>query len=96
MTIFAEPPPTPSNLTIMEISSRSVKISWTVENVAPGVESIVVQWKEHHGNDFSYFGICEWHLKFLHKIKISHAEYCFEFFQKRTFLRMQIFQKQLV
>ena len=31
----------------MEISSRSVKVSWTVENVAPGVESIVVQWKEH-------------------------------------------------
>ena len=46
---FAEPPPTPGNLSILEISSRSVKVSWTIEAASPRVERLVVQWKERSG-----------------------------------------------
>ena len=49
-TFFSEPPPTPGNLSLLEISSRSVKISWTIENASPRVERLVVQWKEQTGN----------------------------------------------
>ena len=49
-----EPPPTPQNLTILEISSRSVKIAWSLDrNASPGVERLVIQWKEQSGK----FGI---------------------------------------
>ena len=47
---FLEPPPTPQNLTILEISSRSVKIAWSLDrNASPGVERLVIQWKEQSG-----------------------------------------------
>ena len=46
---FTEPPPTPQNLSILDIQSRSVKIAWTVENASPGVDRLVVQWKEQSG-----------------------------------------------
>lgn len=45
----AEPPPTPGNLSILEIASRSVKVSWTIESASPRVERIAVQWKEQKG-----------------------------------------------
>ena len=48
--IISEPPPTPQNLTILEISSRSVKIAWSLDrNASPGVERLVIQWKEQSG-----------------------------------------------
>ena len=47
---ISEPPPTPQNLTILEISSRSVKIAWSLDrNASPGVERLVIQWKEQSG-----------------------------------------------
>nr|XP_040568004.1 Down syndrome cell adhesion molecule-like protein Dscam2 isoform X1 [Lepeophtheirus salmonis] len=46
-----EPPPTPSNVTIMDILSRSVKVSWIgVERSTPAIERIVIQWKEQSEN----------------------------------------------
>ena len=49
-SFFPEPPPTPQNLTILEISSRSVKIAWSLDrNASPGVERLVIQWKEQSG-----------------------------------------------
>lgn len=49
---FAEPPPIPSNLTILEISSRSVKVAWSVEIGSPGVERLAIQWKEQNEDWF--------------------------------------------
>ena len=46
---FLEPPPTPQNLSILDIQSRSVKIAWTVESASPAVDRLVVQWKEQTG-----------------------------------------------
>ena len=46
---FIEPPPTPQNLSILDIQSRSVKIAWTVESASPAVDRLVVQWKEQTG-----------------------------------------------
>ncbi len=53
--IFVEPPPTPHNLTILDIKSRSVKVSWTLEMASPGVDRLVVQWKEQSGNLYFIF-----------------------------------------
>ena len=46
---FAEPPPTPQNLSILDIQSRSVKVAWSVEAASPAVDRLVVQWKEQPG-----------------------------------------------
>ena len=47
--LLLEPPPTPQNLSILDIQSRSVKIAWTVESASPAVDRLVVQWKEQTG-----------------------------------------------
>jgi hypothetical protein len=55
---FLEPPPTPQNLSILEIQSRSVKVAWNVEMASPGVDRLVVQWKEQSGkSNFSAFSL---------------------------------------
>ena len=51
---ISEPPPTPQNLSILDIQSRSVKVAWSVEAASPAVDRLVVQWKEQAGKQ-SYF-----------------------------------------
>lgn len=46
---IAEPPPTPQNLSILDIQSRSVKVAWSVELASPAIDRLVVQWKEQTG-----------------------------------------------
>jgi hypothetical protein len=49
LNFFSEPPPTPDNLTVVEITSQSVRVSWTLEITSPTVDRIVIQWKEQSG-----------------------------------------------
>ena len=58
--IISEPPPTPQNLSILDIQSRSVKVAWSVEAASPAVDRLVVQWKEQAGKQ-SYFLTFEWY-----------------------------------
>ena len=63
---ITEPPPTPQNLSILDIQSRSVKVAWNVEAASPAVERLVVQWKEQTGKKpFQLFCIYHHELSWL-------------------------------
>ena len=48
--IIAEPPSSPDNLTILSVTSRTARISWSISRAEPKIERFVVQWKKQHGN----------------------------------------------
>ena len=45
-----EPPNSPENLTIVSVTSRTARISWSISRAEPKIERFVVQWKKQHGN----------------------------------------------
>ena len=65
LAFISEPPPTPDNLTIVEITSRSVRVAWALEAASPVVDRIVLQWKEQSGEKWQpaehFYSIEWWH-----------------------------------
>ena len=47
---YLEPPNSPENLTIVSVTSRTARISWSISRAEPKIERFVVQWKKQHGN----------------------------------------------
>eukprot|EP00090_Calanus_glacialis_P038689 TRINITY_DN6743_c0_g1_i1.p1 TRINITY_DN6743_c0_g1~~TRINITY_DN6743_c0_g1_i1.p1 ORF type:complete len:1180 (-),score=156.79 TRINITY_DN6743_c0_g1_i1:583-4122(-) len=43
-----EPPTSPENLTIVSVTSRTARISWSISRAEPKIERFVVQWKKQH------------------------------------------------
>ena len=46
---FSEPPNSPDNLTILSVTSRTARVSWSISRAEPKIERFVVQWKRQHG-----------------------------------------------
>ena len=55
MVNFSEPPNSPDNLTILSVTSRTARVSWSISRAEPKIERFVVQWKRQHGKQKSTF-----------------------------------------
>ena len=55
--IIAEPPSSPDNLTILSVTSRTARISWSISRAEPKIERFVVQWKRQDGNTSCSFSL---------------------------------------
>ena len=55
--IIAEPPNSPDNLTILSVTSRTARISWSISRAEPKIERFVVQWKRQDGNTSCSFSL---------------------------------------
>lgn len=55
--IITEPPSSPDNLTILSVTSRTARLSWSISRAEPKIERFVVEWKAQDGNTSCSFSL---------------------------------------